>query len=403
LNISSIKMNLSYASASASTGSLPAIHKQTDANILHTILSAIGDTLANLDNAEISLNALELQHPFCTREVLGQKISRHYYMQAIRGLYSMVGAADFLGSPVSLINNLGNGFFDFFYEPVQGLLISPQGFGSGLARGTTSLVKRSVFGIFNTASKISGSLGKGVATLSMDDSYIRQREMSGREKATYVGEGIALGARDLGTSVYKGLTGVMREPLIGAQEGVGGFMKGVGKGFLGAAVKPIVGLFDFTRRTTQAISHTARMFESNTNLRFRPPRYFGPDKILQPYSTEKSYGQTLLYHLESGKFKSEWYLFHFIIGKKILLVSNKQVMLITSNFSRKWSHLLINIKKVEKVEDGLEIHLSNQLVSGNKFEIIYIPNSQLLKKVHSNLTEAIQSEKMKLDNRLSGK
>lgn len=78
-------------------------------------------------------------------------------------VYSIIGSLDFLGSPVALVSNLGTGMYDFFYEPAKGIIKSPKDFKAGVAKGTRSLVKNSVFGIFNTASKISGSIGKGTA------------------------------------------------------------------------------------------------------------------------------------------------------------------------------------------------------------------------------------------------
>lgn len=66
---------------------------------------------------------------------------------------------------------------DFFYEPAQGLVTSPQAFGKGLAKvisltfpltykkGTASLVKNTVYGTFNSVSKITGALGKGKGAL----------------------------------------------------------------------------------------------------------------------------------------------------------------------------------------------------------------------------------------------
>jgi hypothetical protein len=108
---------------------------------------------------------------------------------------------------------LGVGVKDFFYEPVQGFVSAPEdfgrGLGQGLKRGTTSLVKNSVYGIFNTASKISGSVGKGLATLAMDEGYLREREIRSRYKPKTVGEGIALGIRDLSVDIYHGVTGVV--------------------------------------------------------------------------------------------------------------------------------------------------------------------------------------------------
>lgn len=34
----------------------------------------------------------------------------------------ILGSFEFLGSPLSLVNNLGTGVYDFFYEPAQGLV-----------------------------------------------------------------------------------------------------------------------------------------------------------------------------------------------------------------------------------------------------------------------------------------
>lgn len=39
-----------------------------------------------------------------------------------------------LGNPVGLVNNLGTGVVDFFYEPAQGLVKSPKDFSVGLAK-----------------------------------------------------------------------------------------------------------------------------------------------------------------------------------------------------------------------------------------------------------------------------
>jgi hypothetical protein len=95
------------------------------------------------------------------------------------------------------VNNLGSGVYDFFHEPAKGMIQSPQDFGIGLAKGTTSLVKNSIKGIFNSASKISGSIGSNIATLAMDSEYLKERqERDLREKPKHFGDGLLLGVRD---------------------------------------------------------------------------------------------------------------------------------------------------------------------------------------------------------------
>jgi len=373
---------------------------------VNTILGAIGVTLANLDNAQITLNTLLLQHPFSTRKELINRLSKHYYMQALRELYKVIGAFDILGSPVSLVNNLGTGVYDFFYEPAQGLVRSPKDFLPGLKRGTMSLVKNSVYGIFNTASKISSSLGKGLATLSMDESYVRERELSRWEKPTNVPEGIASGARDFAIGVYKGVTGIITDPISAIQQdgGVDGLLKGVTKAIVGFAIKPIVGFVDFATKTTQSISHTTSNADKQQKRRFRPPRYIGPDKLLQNYSWERSYGQMILHKLEGSKNQDETYLFHFTIGNNILLVSDQQIIFISrTTLHRKWNLPIKTINRVEKTKDSVIFHLNGiGNLQGSKPQItnrrIHISTSNLLDIIYNRLSQLIQSEKLKFNS-----
>lgn len=58
-------------------------------------------------------------------------------------------------------------------------------------------------------------------------------------------EGVAVGLERLKDGVVDGISGIVKDPLTGAQnEGVSGFVKGVGKGLLGAVTKPVIGVVD---------------------------------------------------------------------------------------------------------------------------------------------------------------
>lgn len=54
-------------------------------------------------------------------------------------------------------------------------------------------MKNTVYGTFNTLSKITGTLGKGIATLSMDDKYLQERSSAARKKPKHAGEGLVMG------------------------------------------------------------------------------------------------------------------------------------------------------------------------------------------------------------------
>jgi hypothetical protein len=52
---------------------------------------------------------------------------------------------------------------------------------------------------------------EGLATLSMDEAYVRERAIQTRQKHTYdgVGEGISRGFRDFGIGLSKGIIGLL--------------------------------------------------------------------------------------------------------------------------------------------------------------------------------------------------
>lgn len=75
--------------------------------------------LANMELVPLRMNSLLLVHVFTTQKRLVTLVTRHYEAQAMAQLYRIIGSSEFIGSPVSLVSNLGTGVIDFFYEPAQ--------------------------------------------------------------------------------------------------------------------------------------------------------------------------------------------------------------------------------------------------------------------------------------------
>ncbi len=90
--------------------------------------------------------------------------------QGIAQAYKVVGSFEVLGNPIDAVSRLGEGVKDFFYAPAEGLMQSPLAFGKGLIRGSSSLLRNSVAGLFGAFSAMTGSLGRGFALLSGDES-----------------------------------------------------------------------------------------------------------------------------------------------------------------------------------------------------------------------------------------
>lgn len=306
---------------------------------LAEILGYVG-ILTDIERAPIELNALVLQNPFCSKNDLMERITKHYTLAGLRQAYKIVGSADFLGNPVSLVSNLGTGVKDFFYEPAMGIVESPAAFGRGLAKGTSSLLLKTTYAIFDTASKLTGTVAKVGAKLTMDDDYQRERAVRNQTKARHAGEGLVYGARDFGIGLYKGITGVVLEPIKGGQEeGAVGVFKGIGKGLAGIVLKPVVGAVDLVTRTTEGIKNTTTYMDEKSKAPIRPPRYFGADGLVRIFDYEKAAGQLVLRTLTERRGRRDIYESHVLLKEKLVILSRRHVFVLNQdglNFGSKW-------------------------------------------------------------------
>lgn len=205
-------------------------------------------SIGNVNDAPLRLNALMLENARISISALMANIQSHYTQQCIGQIHIVLGSADFLGNPVGLFNNVTSGVADIFYEPYQGLVMTdrPQELGIGIAKGASSFVKKSVFGLSDSMAKFTGSMSKGLAAATLDKEYQNQRRMSkSRNRPKHALYGVTSGGSAFATSMASGIGGLARHPMQGAEkEGLPGFVKGVGKGFLGLATKPAIGAFD---------------------------------------------------------------------------------------------------------------------------------------------------------------
>jgi len=76
---------------------------------------------------------------------------------------------------VSLIENLGTGVIDMFYEPLYALVKgqSAHKVGEKFVSGAMSLIVRSIQGVYKTVNNILGSIMKLLANMTFDKSYIQ--------------------------------------------------------------------------------------------------------------------------------------------------------------------------------------------------------------------------------------
>lgn len=247
---------------------------------LDFILRSAGVTLTEFQDVTFRLDCFERSMILFTQEQLMWASLDHYKRQILKQFYAIVFGLDVIGNPVSLVMDLKQGVGDFFYEPIQGIIKGPEEAVEGLALGVASLFSHTVGGAIGALSKISGTLGEGISSLTFDDELKKRRRQRRREQPN-----IARNVKDLGEGLLGGITGLVTQPVSGAKEdGFEGFMKGVGKGMIGVVTQPATSIVDFATGTLNAIKICVN--EQKGPKRLRPPRLI---IIGQPLSSYNRY------------------------------------------------------------------------------------------------------------------
>ena len=185
----------------------------TGRNVAKNALTTLTMAVTNIEEGQLKLSALALTPAHGKRSDVIDVVFQHYTSCVLKGLFKIIGALEFLGNPVGLVDNLGEGFSDLFYEPLNGITKSPKDFAQGIGRGVSSFGRHTAFGLLGSVGGITTSISKGVANLSMDDEFIRERRKRQRTKATGVVSGIEQGAMSIGGGIIGGISGLVLRPV----------------------------------------------------------------------------------------------------------------------------------------------------------------------------------------------
>jgi vacuolar protein sorting-associated protein 13A/C len=340
-------------------------------------------SIGNVNDAPIRYNALLLENARVSVGALMSSIQSHYVQESLRQVHIVIGSADFLGNPVGLFNNISSGVADIFYEPYQGLVTDrPQDLGVGIAKGASSFVKKSVFGLSDSVSKFTGSISKGLAAASMDKEFQDARRMSrARNRPKHALYGITSGGNAFASSLASGIGGLARQPLQGAEkEGAAGFVKGVGKGLLGLATKPAIGAFDLASNMAEGVKNTTTVFDQEGLDRVRLTRFIGMDGVVRPYSQREALGQFWLKTLDNGKYFNESYIAHLELNSgsqgdrnaggnsgrssqgaeasMLVMITYNSIMLVRAKkLTTEWDVPLKDVQTISKERTGMSIVL----------------------------------------------
>ncbi|KAK0724982.1 hypothetical protein B0H67DRAFT_480247 [Lasiosphaeris hirsuta] len=360
LNIQPMQLDLSFVR----TERVNVEDKTSSRNPIMFFFNVMTMAIGNINDAPVRFNALMLENVRVSIPVLMQNFSNHYSQEALYQIHKIIGSADFLGNPVGLFNNISSGVADIFYEPYQGLIMSdrPEDFGIGLARGAGSFFKKSVYGFTDSFSKVTGSFAKGLAAATMDKQFQDRRRITrARNRPKHALFGVTAGANSLITSLASGVGGLARKPLEGAeQEGALGFFKGIGKGVVGLATKPAIGVLDFASNVSEGVRNTTTVFDGTELDRVRMPRYIPGDGIVRPYSQREALGQSWLKQVDNGKYFDEHYIAHLELPTEdmVVMVTYARILLIRSRrLQTEWDVPLKDVQTIAKERTGLSLTL----------------------------------------------
>uniref|UniRef100_A0A5K3F607 VPS13_mid_rpt domain-containing protein n=1 Tax=Mesocestoides corti TaxID=53468 RepID=A0A5K3F607_MESCO len=361
MHISPIKMHVSFSLVGGSQEGQPsALHS----DVVKLFLQSLGVALTDVQDVVFKLGYFERRGRIMSFSKILAEMARYYTGQAIKQTYVLILGLDVIGNPFGVIRGMAQGVEDLFYEPVKGAVIGTEEFAEGVALGVKSLFGHTVGGAAGAMSRITGTLGKGVAALTLDDDYKRRRREEMTRAPENFGVGMARGGKGLVMGVVGGVTGIITQPMAGAKkDGVEGFFRGLGKGLIGTVTRPISGVVDFASSSLEGIRRVTST--SKDVLPVRPSRFIGLDGVIRPYDRNEAEGNVLLNQFRD-KSTSEEYVYHVPIRrpKGVCLLTTERILVITMNemlgsCTLDWDVPLSLLNGVpQQYDGGLEIRLS---------------------------------------------
>lgn len=213
-----------------------------------------------------------------------------------------------------------------------------------------------------------------VAHLSFDERYLARRERA-RGTAQQPGTaaaGVIRGTRNLGADLVDGVTGILTQPARGyRQSGIRGFAVGIGKGLVGAAVKPAAGILDFVTRTAQGVANQARGSSVAIQQRVRPQRkLYGDKKVVRQYVYAEAAAHEVLAEFRAGRHRREQ-LVHCVdlipqargLSADVAILTERRLLLAVWRTKRVLRHVsLDDLQSFEATADDNGVIVLNSVV-----------------------------------------
>ncbi|KAL3249304.1 hypothetical protein MRX96_056079 [Rhipicephalus microplus] len=185
---------------------------------------------------------------------LGHLLTRHYVTGALLRAGWVVGSLDLLGNPTGLVRALGSGVSAMVVLPYRGLAQGrPWAFFLGISHGASAMLRHISSGALSSVTQLATSVSRNLDRLSLDPEHLAWKESLRTGPSAGIGQGLST----LGISLLGAVAGIVDHPMQALiheeSRGPTGFVKGVGRGLMGAVAKPISGAAELVAQTGKGI------------------------------------------------------------------------------------------------------------------------------------------------------
>ena len=256
--------------------------------------------LADIEDARLWLSGILLKNALFDQQSMFSYLSTHYKRSILLEVFKVVGAANVLGDPMSFLQHISFGFWEFLSFPAMGLLesmrnMTPSGFILGFVQGTKGLLQNVLFAISNATTKASSAAHKAILLWGYGTKNHSRHQlpmpyansMSNMDKAE----------ESLVAATLRGIIGLVTDPIKGAEEGgLSGFLDGVRHGAFGAILIPTSAWLQMCASTALSIR---KAVAGSANIGWsRPPRWINPEDGILPYSRNDAMGRWLFFQMK---------------------------------------------------------------------------------------------------------
>jgi vacuolar protein sorting-associated protein 13A/C len=211
---------------------------------------SLGWVAGNIQGYRYKSDEFTITHESLTKPEIKHRLITHYTnaIMSPRERLRIFGSAAALGNPSGFFGSIGSGIDAFEQERKS---------GGGVGRGLESLAAHTAKGALGSLASVTGTMSKGLSSITLDDVYITQQEDGHKQRPANLKSGVSSGMMKFRQGFVDAVTGVVTKPYEGAQQdGLRGLAEGGVQGFLGLVCKPMVGVLNAVTDSAHGMNQT---------------------------------------------------------------------------------------------------------------------------------------------------